>query len=202
MLSRYTVQPAACPADHHGRDGVQRRARTQTTADAHHQLLYNGIMSRLMGQQIASESLSRPLDRLRSRPARRHDHPATIRSFVKRSGPNRTPGESHHGQRSVELAGIELRRRNGAAHHYGRGGACWLRVNPILIEPVMVHLLKTRRIHRLSNRAAGAPHWSSAGASENHRRPERGRVLRAGQPALSSRGSDGPSCTSLLLHAS
>jgi signal transduction histidine kinase len=63
---------------------------------------------------------------------------------VKRSEPNRTLVRrgSDHGDEAVELAEIELRRRNVRLTHYVAARLPRLLVDPILIEQVLVNLLK------------------------------------------------------------
>jgi len=66
-----------------------------------------------------------------------------IRSFVKRSEPNRTLSEvAPMVNEAVELAEIELRRRNVRLSHYVAAPLPRLMVDPILIEQVLVNLLK------------------------------------------------------------
>jgi signal transduction histidine kinase len=66
-----------------------------------------------------------------------------IRSFVKRSEPNRTPSDVlTMVNEAVELAEIELRRRNVRLSHYVAARLPQLMVDPILIEQVLVNLMK------------------------------------------------------------
>ncbi|MBC8055386.1 MAG: PAS domain-containing sensor histidine kinase, partial [Rhizobiales bacterium] len=66
-----------------------------------------------------------------------------IRSFVKRSEPQRQPSQATSiVEDAVELAGIELRRRNVAIHTYVAQRLPVLMVDPILIEQVVLNLLK------------------------------------------------------------
>ena len=66
-----------------------------------------------------------------------------IRSFVKRSEPNRTPSDIEGMvDEAVELAEIEMRRRNVRLTHYVAPRMAPLLVDPILIEQVLVNLLK------------------------------------------------------------
>ena len=66
-----------------------------------------------------------------------------IRSFVKRSEPNRTSSEVlSMVNEAVELAEIELRRRNVRLSHYVAARLPQLWVDPILIEQVLVNLMK------------------------------------------------------------
>ena len=103
----------------------------------------NGMMSRIRGQQIEPESLLAALDKTAKQAQRAGQIIQRIRSFVKRSEPNRTPAEvSTMVSEAVELAGIELRRRNVRLNHYVAARLPTVRVDPILIEQVMVNLLK------------------------------------------------------------
>jgi hypothetical protein len=66
-----------------------------------------------------------------------------IRNFVKRSEPQRVKAEARQiVDDAVELAGIELRRRNVAIHTYVAQRLPPLLVDPILIEQVVLNLLK------------------------------------------------------------
>ena len=103
----------------------------------------NGMMSRIRGQQIDADSLLAALDKTAKQAQRAGQIIQRIRSFVKRSEPNRTPAEvATMVSEAVELAGIELRRRNVRLNHYVAARLPILRVDPILIEQVMVNLLK------------------------------------------------------------
>ncbi|MBT2321398.1 PAS domain-containing sensor histidine kinase [Variovorax paradoxus] len=103
----------------------------------------NGMMSRIRGQQIDSDALLAALDKTAKQAQRAGQIIQRIRSFVKRSEPNRTPAEvSTMVSEAVELAGIELRRRNVRLNHYVAARLPVVRVDPILIEQVMVNLLK------------------------------------------------------------
>jgi C4-dicarboxylate-specific signal transduction histidine kinase len=62
---------------------------------------------------------------------------------VKRSEPQRQPAQARQiVEDAVELAGIELRRRNVAIHTYVAQRLPVLMVDPILIEQVLLNLLK------------------------------------------------------------
>src|SRR5690606_12313525 len=66
-----------------------------------------------------------------------------IRTFVRRSEPNRAPAEvATMVSEAVELAGIELRRRNVRLNHYVAARLPSLNVDRILIEQVLVNLMK------------------------------------------------------------
>ena len=62
---------------------------------------------------------------------------------MKRSEPQRVPAQAHSiVEDAVELAGIELRRRNVSIHTYVAQRLPVLMVDPILIEQVVLNLLK------------------------------------------------------------
>ncbi|MES2533299.1 MAG: PAS domain S-box protein [Pseudomonadota bacterium] len=103
----------------------------------------NGMMSRIKNQQIDSETLLAALDKTSRQAQRAGQIIQRIRSFVKRSEPNRTPSDvALMVSEAVELAGIELRRRNVRLNHYVAARLPIVLVDPILIEQVLVNLLK------------------------------------------------------------
>lgn len=103
----------------------------------------NGMMSRIRGQTIETDALLAALDKTSKQAQRAGQIIQRIRSFVKRSEPNRTPAEvTTMVSEAVELAGIELRRRNVRLNHYVAARLPILHVDPILIEQVLVNLLK------------------------------------------------------------
>jgi signal transduction histidine kinase len=66
-----------------------------------------------------------------------------IRAFVKKSEPQRVATQARAiVDEAVELASIELRRRNVAIHHYVAQRLPDLQCDPILIEQVLLNLLK------------------------------------------------------------
>ena len=66
-----------------------------------------------------------------------------IRAFVKRSEPQRQPAYAHSIiEDAVDLAGIELRRRNVSIRTYVAQRLPEVMVDPILIEQVVLNLLK------------------------------------------------------------
>jgi PAS domain S-box-containing protein len=103
----------------------------------------NGMVSRIKGKQISEEDLLMALDKTARQAQRAGQIIQRIRSFVKRSEPNRTL--SNVGMMvdaALELAEIELRRRNVRLSHYVAARLPELLVDPILIEQVLVNLLK------------------------------------------------------------
>ena len=102
----------------------------------------NGMVSRIKAQQISEEDLLGALEKTAKQAQRAGQIIQRIRSFVKRSEPNRTPSEIVlMVSEAVELAEIELRRYNVRLTHY-TAQLPPLLVDPILIEQVLVNLLK------------------------------------------------------------
>jgi PAS domain S-box-containing protein len=103
----------------------------------------NGLVSRIRGRQINDEDLLAALEKTARQAQRAGQIIQRIRSFVKRSEPNRTLSEvAPMVTEAVELVEIELRRRNVRLSHYVAARMPPLLVDPILIEQVLVNLLK------------------------------------------------------------
>jgi PAS domain S-box-containing protein len=103
----------------------------------------NGMVSRIKEQQISEEDLLVALEKTARQAQRAGQIIQRIRSFVKRSEPNRTRSEvSMMVAEAVELAEIELRRFNVRLNHYVAARLPALMVDPILIEQVLVNLLR------------------------------------------------------------
>jgi PAS domain S-box-containing protein len=103
----------------------------------------NGMMSRLKGQGIAHDDLLAALEKTSRQAQRAGQIIHRIQSFVKRSEPNRTVSHAQDiVHEAVELAGIELRRRNVRLSHYVAARLPPLVVDPILIEQVLINLLR------------------------------------------------------------
>ena len=103
----------------------------------------NGLVSRIKGKQINEDDLLAALDKTARQAQRAGQIIQRIRSFVKRSEPNRTLSDvTLMVNEAVELAEIELRRRNVRLSHYVAARLPKLMVDPILIEQVLVNLLK------------------------------------------------------------
>ncbi len=103
----------------------------------------NGMVSRLQGRGISQEDLVAALEKTARQAQRAGQIIQRIQSFVKRSEPNRTLSSAPDiVQEAVELAGIELRRRNVRLSHYVAARLPQLLVDPILIEQVLVNLLR------------------------------------------------------------
>ncbi len=103
----------------------------------------NGMISRIKGKQINEDDLLAALDKTARQAQRAGQIIQRIRSFVKRSEPNRALSDvAAMVNEAVELAEIELRRRNVRLSHYVAARLPRLHVDPILIEQVLVNLLK------------------------------------------------------------
>jgi len=103
----------------------------------------NGMLSRIKAQQMEEKDLVWALEKTSHQAQRAGQIIHRIRTFVKRSEPNRTPSEVlTMVNEAVELAEIELRRRNVRLSHYVAARLPKLSVDPILIEQVLVNLMK------------------------------------------------------------
>ena len=103
----------------------------------------NGMVSRIKGKQINDEDLLAALEKTAKQAQRAGQIIQRIRSFVKRSEPNRTMSDiSTMVAEAVELAEIEMRRRHVRLSHYVAARLPHLLVDPILIEQVLVNLMK------------------------------------------------------------
>jgi PAS domain S-box-containing protein len=103
----------------------------------------NGMVSRIKDQQISQEELLTALDKTAKQAQRAGQIIHRIRSFVKRSEPNRTLCDVEPMvNEAVELAEIELRRFNVRLNSHIAGRLPALMVDRILIEQVLVNLLR------------------------------------------------------------
>ena len=103
----------------------------------------NGMVSRIRSQQISPPDLLGALEKTARQAQRAGQIIQRIRSFVKRSEPNRTWSlVSDMIDEAVELAEIELRRRNVRLIRHIAPRVPLLLVDPILIEQVLINLLK------------------------------------------------------------
>ncbi|SEK98853.1 hypothetical protein SAMN05216359_104234 [Roseateles sp. YR242] len=103
----------------------------------------NGMLSRVRGDNIRKEDLMAALEKTAKQAQRAGQIIHRIRAFVKKSEPQRQPAfAASIVEDSVELAGIELRRRNVQIHTYVAQRLPVMRVDPILIEQVLLNLLK------------------------------------------------------------
>ena len=103
----------------------------------------NGMVSRVDGDSIGKDDLLAALRKTARQAERAGQIIRRIRAFVKKSEPQR---QSAHARQivedAVELASIEVRRRNVAIHTYVAQRLPPLEVDPILIEQVLMNLLK------------------------------------------------------------
>jgi PAS domain S-box-containing protein len=103
----------------------------------------NGMVSRVKADSITKDDLVAALEKTSRQAQRAGQIIHRIRAFVKRSEPQRLPSQaSKIVDDAVDLAGIELRRRNVAIRVYVAQRLPELRVDPILIEQVLLNLLK------------------------------------------------------------
>ncbi len=103
----------------------------------------NGMVSRVKAGTIEQGDLIAALQKTARQAERAGQIIHRIRAFVKRSEPQRVKAEARQiVDDAVELAGIELRRRNVAIHTYVAQRLPALLVDPILIEQVVLNLLK------------------------------------------------------------
>ncbi|HWH73560.1 MAG TPA: PAS domain S-box protein [Methylibium sp.] len=103
----------------------------------------NGMVSRVKGDAIAKDDLIAALEKTARQAQRAGQIIHRIRSFVKRSEPQRQPAQARDiVEDAVELASIEVRRRNVNIRTYVAQRLPVLQVDPILIEQVLLNLLK------------------------------------------------------------
>jgi len=103
----------------------------------------NGMVTRVRADVIEKDDLIAALEKTARQAQRAGQIIHRIRSFVKRSEPQRQPTQAQTIiDDAVELAGIELRRRNVTIHTYVARRLPPLHADPILIEQVVLNLLK------------------------------------------------------------
>jgi len=103
----------------------------------------HGMVSRIKSRQIDPDELLGALEKTAKQAQRAGQIIHRIRSFVKRSEPNRSVASvATMVAEAVELAEIELRRRNVKLNQYLVPNLPKLLVDPILIEQVLLNLLK------------------------------------------------------------
>jgi len=122
-----------------------------------------GMVSRIKAQQINEQELLGALEKTARQAQRAGQIIQRIRSFIKRSGPNRSLSESADMvAEAIELTEIEMRRRNVRLTYYIAPRMPALLVDPILIEQVLVNLLKNAAESvDAAQRTHGAAHASS-----------------------------------------
>ena len=103
----------------------------------------NGMVSRVGADAIAKDDLIEALQKTARQAQRAGQIIHRIRAFVKRSEPQRQLAQARAiVEDAVDLAGIELRRRNVSIHTYVAQRLPTLLVDPILIEQVVLNLIK------------------------------------------------------------
>lgn len=103
----------------------------------------NGMISRVNNDAIRKEDLITALQKTAHQAERAGQIIKRIRAFVKRSEPQRQAAQARDiVEESVDLAEIELRRRNVSLHVYVAQRLPTVMVDPILIEQVLLNLLK------------------------------------------------------------
>ena len=103
----------------------------------------NGMVSRVKAETIEQADLIAALQKTARQAERAGQIIHRIRAFVKRSEPQRQPSQAKQIiDDAVDLAGIELRRRNVAIRSYVAQRLPTLMCDPILIEQVVLNLLK------------------------------------------------------------
>jgi PAS domain S-box-containing protein len=103
----------------------------------------NGMVTRVKNGAIEKDDLIAALEKTSRQAQRAGQIIHRIRNFVKKSEPQRQPSQAKTiVEDAVELASIELRRRNVAIHTYVAQRLPTLMVDPILIEQVVLNLIK------------------------------------------------------------
>ena len=103
----------------------------------------NGMLSRVRNDAIGKPDLTAALEKTARQAQRAGQIIHRIRAFVKRSEPQRQAAKAGDiVEDAVELAGIELKRRNVHLRTYVAQRLPDLQVDPILIEQVLLNLLK------------------------------------------------------------
>jgi PAS domain S-box-containing protein len=103
----------------------------------------NGMVSRVRAESIGKDDLIEALNKTSRQAERAAQIIQRVRSFVKRSEPQRQMASVRAiVDEALELAGIELRRRNVALSTYVAQRLPGLSCDPILIQQVIMNLLK------------------------------------------------------------
>ena len=103
----------------------------------------SGMVSRIKANNLSEEDLLKALEKTAHQAQRAGQIIQRIRSFVKRSEPNRTPSDvATMVSEAVELAGIEMRRRHVRLSQVLAARLPTLHVDPILIEQVLINLMR------------------------------------------------------------
>ena len=103
----------------------------------------NGLISRAKAGTLQTEDMLQALEKTARQAHRAGQIIHRIRAFVKKSEPQRSLSKAADlVDDTLELAGIELRRRNVAIHSYVAQRLPALLVDPILVEQVLLNLIK------------------------------------------------------------
>ena len=103
----------------------------------------SGMVSRIKADNLNQDELLQALEKTAHQAKRAGQIIQRIRSFVKRSEPNRAPSDvSTMVSEAVELAGIEMRRRHVRLNQVLASRLPAINVDPILIEQVLVNLMR------------------------------------------------------------
>ena len=103
----------------------------------------NGMISRVRGESIARDDLVAALEKTSRQAERAGQIIQRIRAFVRKSVPQRQPAQARQiVDDALELASIELQRRNVTIHSYVAQRLPELLVDPILIEQVLLNLVR------------------------------------------------------------
>jgi PAS domain S-box-containing protein len=103
----------------------------------------NGMISRVRGESIGRDDLVQALEKTSRQAERAGQIIQRIRAFVRKSVPQRQSAQARQiVEDALELASIELRRRNVTIHSYVAQRLPDLEVDPILIEQVLLNLVR------------------------------------------------------------
>jgi signal transduction histidine kinase len=103
----------------------------------------NGMISRVRGDSIGRDDLVSALEKTSRQAERAGQIIQRIRAFVRKSVPQRQAADARQiVDDALELASIELRRRNVTIHSYVAQRLPELMVDPILIEQVLLNLVR------------------------------------------------------------
>jgi PAS domain S-box-containing protein len=103
----------------------------------------SGMVSRIKANNLSEEDLLKALEKTAHQAQRAGQIIQRIRTFVKRSEPNRLPSDVvAMVSEAVELAGIEMRRRQVRLNQVVAARLPAVNVDPILIEQVLVNLMR------------------------------------------------------------
>jgi PAS domain S-box-containing protein len=103
----------------------------------------SGMVSRIKANNLSEKDLLKALEKTAHQAQRAGQIIQRIRSFVKRSEPNRSPSDvGAMVAEAVELAGIEMRRRQVRLSQVVAARLPAVNVDPILIEQVLVNLMR------------------------------------------------------------